>query len=400
MLSEYRQRFIDYNFIIGEDDYLLHRANQVHRDHQARPVGQSVPGGMRRRERLALFRDQRDLFTLEWVERFRRGEAEAAGREKSSHRRMQVFAVGGFLASAGHEVEVEIDRLSDDPRIDEDPTPVDDLLAVRLDRMDRAAQDLGYTGLFHLRQELDGLDYDLLARTAGRLLERTERAAFRSLERVRWSQFGRGQSGSTRQDLARWSRMSTGEKNLPFESRPARYAALFAGLGFRTDQQSGVEFFELALHPGGRSGPGEWPDDLMVWPLRVPDLIRSGLLPFDGRYGERVFWQAVGATQMAAWTSGDLAAEYRYQAGPADSALPLAWGVLFDRLLQEEAWLAGCFGHADTVHFREEMVALRLLEIRQAAAQLIFEGEYLRGELGEGQRKGTVNYSRPRCWLA
>jgi len=176
--------------------------------------------------------------------------------------------------------------------------------------------------------------------------------------------------------------MSTGEKNLPFESRPARYAALFAGLGFRTDQQSGVEFFELALHPGGRSGPGEWPDDLMVWPLRVPDVIRSGLLPFDGRYGERVFWQAVGATQMAAWTSGDLAAEYRYQAGPADSALPLAWGVLFDRLLQEEAWLAGCFGHADTVHFRGEMVALRLLEIRQAAAQLIFEGEYLRGELG------------------
>lgn len=371
MLSEYRQRFIDYNFIISEDDYLLHRVS---------PAGRRRGGGSR--ERLALFRDQRDLFTLEWIEGFRRAESETTGREKGSHRRMLVFAVGGHLASAAHEIEVEIDRLSTDSGMDSDPTPIDDLLAARLERMDRAAQDLGYRGLFHLRRELDRLDYDSLARTGWRLLERTERAAFRSLERIEWRQPGRGLADATREDLAGWSRLPKGEVNLRSESRLARYTALFAGLGFRTDQQRGVEFFETAVRPGGRSGPGEWPDDLMVWPLRIPGEIRAALLPLDGRYGERVFWQTVGATQMAAWTSVDLMAEYRHQTGPADSALPLAWGMLFERLLQEEGWLAGCFGYADTGHFREEMVAWRRLEIRQAAAQLIFEAEYLRGELG------------------
>ena len=364
MLTEYRQRFADYNWVVSEDGYLQQR------------------GARRYRERLAIFRDHRDLFSRGRIEELRRGESEAEGRGAQSYRRMLIFALDGHLASAGHEIEVEIERLVRDPQLGADPAPIDDLLAARADQMDRAAKDLGYADRFRMRVELDGIDYGSLAGVARRLLDQTERAAHRLMEKVPGRELRLRPGVVGRDDLARWARLPEGAKHLRYELRAARQAGLCAGLGFRTDQQRGIEFFEAVASVDGRGEPGEWPDEQLVWPQRIPDLIRTGLLPVDGRYGERAFWQSVAATQMAAWTSTALPVEYQYRAGIADAALPLGWGMLFDHLLLDAYWVGGCFGYAETGSFREGMAALRLLELRQAAAQLVYEGEYLRGELG------------------
>ncbi|NDD63213.1 MAG: hypothetical protein EBZ36_04430, partial [Acidobacteria bacterium] len=364
MLSEYRRRFIDYNTSVREDDLAFHR------------------GIARSRERLAIFRDQRDLFTRAKVEELRQGRQEAPHRERRSYDRWLVLAIDGHLAAAAHETEVEIERMIGDPRVQAEPALIDDLFEERTARMGRALRELGYSGVVGARSELDGVDYHSLAGEAARLLRATEQAARRVLERVLRRELGRSLGEATRGDLARLRELPAGVKSLRSVTRLARQTELFNGLGFRTDQQPGVGYFEVAVRPGGRSGPGEWPDDLMVWALRVPGAISTGLLPFDGRYGERVFWQTAGATQLAAWTSAELPVEYQYQLGAADSALPLASGMLFDHLLQEEGWLSGCFGQMEAGSFREGVAALRMLEIRQAAAQLIYEIEYFGGELG------------------
>ena len=361
MLTEYRQRFADYIYSINDDGYQRCRSQK----------------GLR--GRVSIFSEQRDLFTLSCIDELRRGEGEASAREKPGWQRMLVFAIDGYLASAVLEIEVEILRLMGDLRVQADPTPIDELLGARTEEMTRAAQALGYADVTSLRAQLDGVDYQLLVRTGRRLLAATEKMAYRSAERVIKRELRQSSMGLTREALATWGQLAEARSHLSNETRRIRYSDLCAGLGFRVDQQVGTEYFEVKVRPAGRSGPGEWPDEQLVWALRVPGLIKAGFLSVDGRYGERAFWQMAGATQMAAWTSADLPVEYRHQAGPADAALPLAWGMLFEHLLLDARWLAIPFGYADTHLFREGMAAVRLFEIRQAAAQLIFEYEYLTG---------------------
>ncbi|MFM8396045.1 MAG: hypothetical protein ACKOB4_19165, partial [Acidobacteriota bacterium] len=332
--------------------------------------------GLRRgSERLAIFRDHRDLFTPGMIESLRGAAPAGSSTEKAGSQRLRGFAVDGHLTSAALEIDEELERQSADPRVVAAPGLLDDLYGERLELLTRAAQGLGYPDLLRLRCEVDGVDYEALAVMAARLLELTERPAERGLAALLHRERQLARSQATRADLAALEMAGEGGTALRFETRLARYADLFAGLGFRTDQQTGIEFCRFTAPPPVF-------DDLpLVWPIRLPERISFGCYALDGRFAERAFWQAAGAAQLAAWTSATLPPEFQHPTVAGDQATPLAWGMLFGQLLGERHWLTGPFSYADTTHFRAGVAALRRLELRLAAARLIYEVEYLQRQV-------------------
>jgi hypothetical protein len=357
MLSEYRRRFIDYRSTMVENALLAR-------------------SGLRRgSEQFALFREQRDLFTAGAIGALRETAAEGSSAEKAGSRRLLGLAIDGHLTSAALEIDEELERQSADPRVRAAPGLLDDLYGERLDLLARAAKGLGYPDLLRLRSEVDGVDYESLVGVATQLLEATERPTERGLAALLHRERQLAVSQATRADLAALELASEGRTALRFETRLARYADLFAGLGFRTDQQTGIEFCRFTEDPPAF-------DDLpLVWPIRLPARISLGYYALDGRFAERAFWQAAGAAQLAAWTSPPLPPEFQYPTVAGDQATPLAWGMLFGQLLGERHWLTGPFSYADTAHFRSGVAALRRLELRLAAARLIYEVEYLQRQV-------------------
>lgn len=362
MLTEYRRRFIDYRSTSTEMALLCRK-------------------GLRRAtESLAIFREHRDLFSVGMIGQLRdylklQGEGGTGERELIGARRLLGFSIEGRLTSAALQIDEELARQSVDPRVIDAPGLLDDLYGEQLELHRRTAKELGYVDLLHLRTELDGIDYVGLVGLAGRLLELTERVAERSLAAMLRRERQLPLHQASRADLAALEFSGAGAHALRFETRLARYADLFADLGFRTDQQTGLELCRL---PDSVAMSSDLPD---VWPVRPPERITLGYRPLDGRSAERAFWQSAGAAQMAAWTSASLAPEFQYPVVASDQTLPLAWGMLFDGLLGERQWLTIAFGHTGTDDFLFGIRCLRLIELRLAAARLIYEVEYLKGQV-------------------
>jgi hypothetical protein len=367
MLSEYRRRFIDYRSTSTETDFLYRS------------------GARRGSERFAIFREHRDLFALETIRNQRDFQASRESgevlsvTERAGSRRLLGFAIDGYLTSVALEIDEELERQATDRRVSAAPGLLDDLYGERLRLLAQAAQRLGYADLLQLRTEIDGVDYAAMVAPAARLLEQTERVAARGLATLLRRERKLPLAQATRADLAAVEMAGESGSALRFETRLARYSDLFAGLGFRTDQQPGLELCRL---PDYCSGPTDLPDHGPdVWAIRQPGRICLGYRALNGRFAERTFWQAAGAAQMAAWTSSSLPPEFQAPAVAGDQAIPLAWGMLFERLLGERQWLKIPFGYAATTHFRTGVIVLRLLELRLAAARLLYEVEYLKGQV-------------------
>lgn len=363
MLREFRQRVADYLAAINLDAALFHC------------------GQRRRSERLALFREHRDLFSVDAINGLRRLAEDSTGTERAGVQRLLAMATDGHTFSAALEVDEEISRQLEDPRVQLEPGLLDDLFADRERQMAAAALRLGYRDLLQLRTEIHGIDYAGLAVIAERLLTRTERR----LARIPGAELaGSGTVGSIgcRQDLQRWWTSPVAARQLSASTRLARYADFLATLGIHAGLPAGLRLVELP-RPERPRDAGRIPT-ANVWPVRVPDEIQCGWYRADGRAAERDFWQAVGAGQFLAWTSTSLPIEFRQELPGGDRAPRLAWGMLFDQLLREPRWLTGPFAFSDTRQFRQGLSTLRLLEIRLAAARLIYEVEWLSGRQMSG----------------
>ncbi|MEO6726935.1 MAG: hypothetical protein ABIU20_07200, partial [Blastocatellia bacterium] len=67
-----------------------------------------------------------------------------------------------------------------------------------------------------------------------------------------------------------------------------------------------------------------------------------------------------------------------------DAAVGEVWGMLFENLLLEPAWLAGTFGFVENNEFRHALAVLKLMAVRRQAAKLIYETEFHAGKLKNG----------------
>lgn len=380
MLRQFRQRVADYLAAINLDAVLLCR------------------GQRRRTERLALFREHRDLFTPDVIAGLRQSAEESDGTAGVGVRRLLALATDGYTFSAALTVDEEIDRQLGDPRVRLEPGLLDDLFAERERQMAGAAIRLGYRDLLQLRTEIHGIDYAGLAMIAERLLERTAAIARRGLAAIP----GREGAGSaatgyigSRPDLQRWWRSPAAAPQLSASTRPARYADFLTTLGLHAGPPASLRLIEFSRPD--LPGLTDRHPATNVWPVNAPpasalEEIHCGWRPLDGRAAEHDFWQTVGAGQSLAWTSPNLPIEFRRELPAGDQAGRFAWGMLFGHLLLEPRWLTGPFAYSDTRPFRSDLATRRLLELRLAAARLIYEVEALGGTQVAGSSSRPARY--------
>ena len=404
MLSDYRQRFGEYHSELHREDFLFRSGRQTSRDVTH------------------IHSEYSDLFRLSTVEELRAKRndvSESRKTERAAIARLIAFALEGNLLArvrdvsaeiAGYEAASKIDwpsksnldvqripfhqieeLLATEPdrerrrelhaRRSDIVKGAQDLLAERFEKLRIGAVELGFESYTMMRRQLRGVDLDAIAAKATQLLSKTESRYVSELAPLLARETGVSLDEATEADwpyLRRYTRFDVfflREQMLPV------YRELFANFGFNPDKQANVE-----LDPAVRAGKQR---RAFCSPIRIPDEIKLVVQPTGGQLNYGEFLRAAGKAQSAAWTSRNLPPEF--QRG-GDAAVPMAWGMLLENLLLEEAWLTGTFGFVANAEFRRALSLFRLLELRREAARLHYELEFHAGNLTSsiGQRYAEV----------
>ncbi len=360
MLSEYRQRFSEYHIAVMRDRCRV------------------ILGRQRRSEEAALFNENRDLFAPAVIDDLRcRLEATPADRQAdhAGVRRLLAFAADGFVIDRLREIDAEIDRYPGEREA------IDDLRRERLEKMRQAVGRLGWEGYAPMRAELRDTPLDQLAAIADSLQAKTMEAAERGLAWLLAHELGIGLAGSTSAEIERLERTRTGIAHFTAEWRLRRYADLLHSLGLRPDQQPGLEIHQLPADT-------ELQDSLCLT-VRSPGEVVLCHDASEGLWSERRFWRSVGTALSHVWTSASLPAEFRVVSAWGDRALEIAWGLLFEGLLDEPAWLAENHGYRDNGNLRRTLAVLSLISLRRQSALLLWELRLCAG----GPGRSTSDYA-------
>ncbi|MEP7343504.1 MAG: hypothetical protein ABI977_37640, partial [Acidobacteriota bacterium] len=355
-----------------------------------------------------VFSEYSDLFRLSAVDELRaklKETAEYRETETKSIRRLIAFALENNLVARARAVSDEIEyyeaeaqitwdgeRISFHPSADllaneAHPQRRHDLYARRADVIQGAqdlraerfhilhegAQELGFENYVAMRRELRGVDCEKLLAQAEQILARTENRYVSALAPLLVREAGVSIDQATAADLGWLQRYAHFDAFFGREQMPRMYRDLFVAPGFDIEKQSNVEI-DSTHRPNKQS-------QAFCSPIEVPDEIKLVVNFMGGQsnYGE--FLRAAGRVQHFAWTSRNLYPEFRIG---GDAAVGEAWGLLFENLLLEPAWLAGTFGFVENAEFRHALAVLRLMAVRRQAAKLIYEAEFHAGKLSNG----------------
>ncbi len=159
--------------------------------------------------------------------------------------------------------------------------------------------------------------------------------------------------------------------------------SLFEGLGFAFEQQTNCQLETPATLRNGEAAA--------CFALHVPDDVKL-CVALDARhsgfaFGE--FLRATGAAQQAAWTSREQLYEFRVPIGEDDAALAMAWGYLFESLLQDSAFLIRHLGFGDSAAFRHQRAVSALYGLRRDAALWLYEWELYSGKFEDARQSFT-----------
>jgi hypothetical protein len=378
MLSEYRQRLGDYFSELYREDYLFRS------------------GRKEKRETNSIVSDYSDLFRIAVIDDLRSQLAvvpDSRRTDAESIRRLIAFAVEGNLLSRTEEISAEIEgyeaaariiwdgqQISFDQSVDQMASEQDyhrrqdlysrfaeliqgeqDLLADKFEEFHSAARDLGYDSYLSLCSDLRGVDYEKIAGMINAVLSKTEGKLASALASFFPDEIKVDEATSA--DLGYLQRFDRFDHYLTGERILSVYGELFAGLGFRTDQQANIEI-DSETRPRKQL-------EAFCSPIRVPSDIKLVLNLKGGQENYRGFLREAGHAQNFAWTSNNLYPEFRIG---GDSAL--GWGMLFENLMLDEHWLLTTFGFAESEQFRRAISLFRLISVRRYCAQLNYAVEY------------------------
>jgi hypothetical protein len=379
MLSEYRQRFSDFQTSLHREDYLFRSGRKP------------------RREAAHVRSEYSDLFTLSAISELRAKLEEISEyleTERTSVKRLIAFATEGNLSARVGEVSEEIEIYESGARIDWQGREIElrqssdalaneadalrrrdlfarradvikganDLRAERVEKMREAAQELGYESRLAAHRELRGVDCEKLADRARLFLSKTESAYVSAISRLFAREAGVSIDDATRADVSFLQRFNRLDHFFPRERMLGVYRELFAAFGFDTEKQANVE---IDITP--RRQPA------FCSPIRIPDEIKLALNPVGGQANYREFLRESGHAQQFAWTSPSAYPEFRIG---GDRAVQQAWGMLLENLTLDEHWLMGAFGFAENALFRQTLAAFKLMAARRYAALLNYETEF------------------------
>jgi len=341
MLSEYRQRFIDYQTEINREEYLFRS------------------GRKELWEGPELFREFSDLFRLQTVDELRtRSEEAPAKTDATGIKRLISFALEGNVLARVHEIDEQIEAGDEDLR------------AERFDKLQDAVRSLGYPNYLAFRREIREVDYQSLAAKGIALLSQTEEIAASALKHSFASECDIPLERATPAMLSYLKFFTRFDQHFPQDQMINVYRELFAGLGFKTDRQANVVIdVERRAHNEGGSS---------CYPIRIPEEIKITACFQGGQRTYREFFRAAGHAQNYAWTSRNL--KYEFRIG-GDRAVVGSWGMLFENLMRDRDWLHRTYGFTESQEFRQTIELRRLISIRRQAAKLNYEVEFYSGQL-------------------
>ncbi|MDX2043134.1 MAG: hypothetical protein SF097_18080 [Acidobacteriota bacterium] len=390
MLSDYRQRFSEYHSELHREDFLFRSGRQTSRDVSH------------------IHSEYSDLFRLSTVEELRakfNDVSESRKTERAAIGRLIAFALEGNLLARVREVSSEIAEYEAASKIDWEGERIvfhqieellatepdrqrrrelharradivkgtQDLLAERFEKLRIGAVELGFESYTMMRRQLRGVDLETVATKATQFLSKTESRYVSELAPLLARETGVALDEATVADLPYLRRYTRFDVFFPREQMLRVYRELFAGFGFNPDKQTNVEL-DAAVRAGKQRRA-------FCSPIRIPDEIKLVVQPTGGQLNYGEFLRAAGKAQSAAWTSRNLPPEFQRGGG---AAVPMAWTLLIENLLLEEAWLTGTFGFVANAEFRRALSLFRLLDLRREAARLTYELEFHSGNLTSG----------------
>ncbi|HWQ32909.1 MAG TPA: hypothetical protein VNQ79_08640 [Blastocatellia bacterium] len=381
MLTEYRQRFTQFQSELSREEYLFNS------------------GQKERPETAHIYAENSDLFSRSAIDELQKslaetGESRETDREAIS--RLIAFAIEGSLSGRVRELSAEIAayeaqatiRWQDQTlsfhealnlpvseanaqrrrdllaRLGEVIRGAQDLRAERLERLHEAAHDFNGQNYLALYSELRGADYERLATQLTAFLSATESRYVTVLSFILPRDAGVSIDSATRADIGYLQRLPRFDEYFPRWRLREVYEETFRGLGLRTWQQANITIDDA---PRPRKQPRPF-----CAPIQIPDDIRLVIGPGNGWHDYPMFLHEAGHAQHFAWTSRQLFPEFRWT---GDFAVTETWAFLLQFLLLDEKWLMEMLGFYESSEFRHTLAAHRLMFARRYAAKLIYEVE-------------------------
>jgi hypothetical protein len=247
-----------------------------------------------------------------------------------------------------------------------------------LERVHAAAQELGAATYGDLYERF-GFRLAELAPQCERILDVTEDAYVRSMDRLFRARVGIALEDARRSDLLRLFRAADWDAGFPADAMLPALIGTLADLGIDLEGQENVE---LDLEPRPKKSPRAF-----CAPIEIPDRVLLVIQPIGGPDDWHALFHEAGHTEHYAHTSADLPMEARRL---GDNAVTEGWAALFELLVDDPAWLARRLDFGRPDQFAAESAATRLFFVRRYAAKLLYELELHRdGEL-DGLRRRYV----------
>lgn len=387
-ISDYRRAFAEYCSAIELTHY-QHRAGfekELHLD--------------------PIYERYGDLFTLDAIGALRRAAEEIPAHletQRTGLRLLSGAAQAGYLEAQARELTDEVARCETSARVewDNERVPVNnipriisnertasrrrelaarwvdaqsacnDLRAARLESFHESARTLGFDSYRALFTDIMDTDFERLAASVGRFLERTESAYTSALARAVERDLPDATFGELQHaDYFFFQRMSHLDPFFPAQNLITTYAAAMRGLGIRVEQQQNI-------HIDAEARPFKNPR-AACFRINPPDDVRLLIAPVGGSYDYTVLFHEAGHAQHFGWSSRDLVERHPEFLYAPDHATSEGYAFLFSHLFHDADWLVENRSGMNLSQAREVVRDLALLtcgNVRRRCASLSYEIE-------------------------
>ncbi len=234
--------------------------------------------------------------------------------------------------------------------------------AARIDR--EAVKSLGSPNYYELYKRF-GFELDELAAQCSALLDETERMWERSGDRLFRERLGVGLADARPSDVARLFRAPELDVSYPPDRMVPALEATLSELGIDLRSQDNV-------HLDLESRPGKSPRAFCS-PIEIPGKVMLVIQPIGGHDDWRALFHEAGHTEHFANTSGELPMEEKRL---GDMAVTEGWAALFERLVDEPAWLNRRLDVPRVAEIANDGAVSLLYFLRRYSAKLLYEIEY------------------------
>jgi hypothetical protein len=253
----------------------------------------------------------------------------------------------------------------------------------RMDRMSEAVRAIGYEGVPEMVRATAGFDPAELAADQLRFLSESETPYYAALRR-NLAEIDIEQGDGSRVDLDRVLRGSGWDSWFPARGMLPALRGTLAGMGIELERQRAITLD--VEHRPLKSARA------FCSTVRVPDDVRLVIQPHGGWDDYAALLHEAGHAEHFANVASDLPVAFRLL---GDDSLTEGYGLMFETLLGEPAWLVEQVGmpEADAIAFADFHAFWQLCLMRAQAAKLVFELQLLSGgddEIAREQYAGML----------